>query len=311
MLTFLSRTLRKFGFLTLGCVVIAAASSEALPRQSGLISSLVFSLSNEIDNSKFSNRDLSRPFYFLIHGPPGFGSYPFTVDIGSDFNVWLDKRVHPYRRFGNIARSLAISLTSEQDKNVKDKIFLNAVPHQSSEHTSVSSPDNERFISFDMMLDKFYQVPRYWLIHFQAFQCCGGHPILVMRVNPGKSNDKEITIEIAVSSDESETAAYGQPTVVGSFAVERERWFHVVFDLKPSVCGMSGGKVQASVDGVSVADWAGCWGYKPDPPSAVEPDKVTQDIGFDIGIYRRRQPTTQTIYVDNILYGTTLASVKP
>jgi hypothetical protein len=132
-----------------------------------------------------------------------------------------------------------------------------------------------------------------------------------MRVNPGKSNDKEITIEIAVSSDESERAPYGQPTVVGSFAVERERWFHVVFDLKPSPCGVSRGKVQASVDGVSIANWRGCWGYKPNPASVIEHGKITQDIGFDIGIYRRRQPTTQTIYVDNILYGTTLGSVRP
>jgi hypothetical protein len=312
MATFSSRKLREFGVLFLCCGVIAFVyASEALSKQSGLISSLTFSLSNKIDTSKFPNRNLSKPFYFLIHGPAQFGSYPFTVDIGSDFNVWLDERVPVDHRSGNSARSLAISLTSKEDRNVKDKIFLNAVPHQSSQHTTVNSPDNERFISFDMMLDKSYQVPRYWLIHFQAFQCCTGHPVLVMRVNPAKSNDKKITLELAVSSDESERAAHGQPVVVGSFSVERERWFHVVFDLKPSPCGVSRGKVQASVDGVSIANWRGCWGYKPNPASVIEHGKITQDIGFDIGIYRRRQPTTQTIYVDNILYGTTLGSVRP
>ncbi|WP_412773597.1 heparin lyase I family protein [Nitrobacter sp.] len=307
----LSRKLRKFGVLSLcGGIIALVYAKEALSEQSGLISSLAFSLSDTIDTSKFSNRDLSKPFYFRIHGPAEFGSYPFTVDIGSHFNVWLDERIPARRRLGNNARSLAISLTSKDDRNVKDKIFLNAVPHQSSQHTLVSSLDNERFISFDMMLDKSYQVPRYWLIHFQAYQCCAGHPILVMRVNPVKSNDKEITLELAVSSDESERAAYGRPIVVGSFSVQRERWFHVVLDLEPAPCGVRNGKVQASVDGVSIANWSGCWGYRPDRASVVEHGKITQNIGFDIGIYRRRQPTTQTIYVDNILYGTTSGSVS-
>jgi hypothetical protein len=312
MSSFLSHKLREFGVLSLCCcgVIAPVYAKEALSKQSGLISSLTFSLSDTIDTSEFSNRDLSKPFYFRIYSPPEFRSHPFTVDIESDFKVWLDKRVPAQRRLGNSARSLAISLTSKEDRNVKDKIFLNAVPHQSSQHISVSGLDNERFISFDMMLDKSYQVPRYWLIHFQAYQCCAGHPVLVMRVNPVKSNDKEITLELAVSSDESERAAYGHPIVVGSFAVERERWFHVMFDLKPSPCGVRNGKVQASVDGVSIANWSGCWGYRPDRASVIEHGKITQDIGFDVGIYRRRQPTTQTIYVDNILYGTTPDSVR-
>ena len=164
---FSSRKLRELGVLLLGCAAIASTyASEAWSNQSGLISSLSFSLSNNIDTSRFPSRDLSKPFYFMIHGPAEFGSYPFTVDIGSDFKVWSDERVPENHLSRNGDRSLAISLTSKTDKNVKDKIFLDVVPHQSSQHTLVSGPDNERFISFDMMLDKSYQVPRYWLIQF-------------------------------------------------------------------------------------------------------------------------------------------------
>ncbi|UPK33964.1 polysaccharide lyase [Bradyrhizobium sp. 186] len=299
-----------FSVLLLGVSFVAANGQDADAQRSGLISSLRFSFANQIDTSKFSTRDMSKPFYFRIGGSHNFGSYPFTVDIGSRFNVWLDERVPPGKRASIGDRSLAISLTSDLDQNVKDKIFLDAVPHQSEQRTTVDGLDNERFISFDMMLDRNYQKPLYWVIHFQAFQCCAGHPPFVIRVVPEQTNDQFVTMEFAIANNETEARAFGKHLRIGIIQLVREQWVHFTLNLKPSPCGDgASGKIAAWVDGAQAVNWSGCWGFVPDPASVTERGEVRPSIGFDIGVYRRRQPTTQTIYIDNILYGRTLDSV--
>lgn len=302
-----------------GCVLgillcwlsVQPLSAEKVAGRSDVISSLRFTSENEIDKSRFSGRDRSRPFFFKITGPREFGTYPFTVDIGSDFDVWLDRRVPPSHAASPFDRSLAISLTSTEDRNTKDKVFLNAVPHQSLQRTTVDGWDNERFISFDLMLDKNYEKPLYWVIHFQAFQCCAGHPPFVIRVVPEQTDDRFVTMEFAVANNESEASAFGKFVQIGVIHLVRGQWTRFVLDLRPSSCVRGNlGKVVAWVDEKQVVNWNGCWGFTPDPASMIERGEVKQNIGFDIGIYRRRQPTTQTILLDNVKYGRTMNSVE-
>jgi hypothetical protein len=49
----------------------------------------------------------------------------------------------------------------------------------------VATKDNHRFVAFSFMLDPTYEAPKAWLIHFQAWQCRGGHPPFTLEVAPG------------------------------------------------------------------------------------------------------------------------------
>ena len=254
---------------------------------------------------------MSKPFYFRINGPSSFGSYPFTVDIGSKFKTWLDTRTPPDSTVsGGAARSLAISLSADEDKNVKDKIFLDAVPHASAERMDVVESGNLRYVSFDFMLDKNYEDPRNWVIHFQAWQCCSGHPPLVIEVSHSPRSDKKIGMALAIANDETEKQHYGQRVVLAEFAVSRNEWTHVVLALEPRPCSVGTGSVRGWVNRLLIVDWHGCWGFAPMTYSPISKGQYTSHIGLDFGVYRPRQTTRQTIYLDNIVYGKTLESVK-
>lgn len=271
---------------------------------------LHFSSSNKIDQDNISKRDRTRPFYFNIENLSARGQLPFTVDIGSDFRVWLDERTPKWvESETSSSRSLALALASEVDENVKDKVFFNAVPWKSNDRALATGDRTKRFISFDMNLATPYDTPKYWVIHFQAWQCCSGHPPFVMAVLPKESNADKITLELAIRNDESERARYGQEIQIAKFEVARNHWFHVAMELEPSVMGETVGKIRSWVNGKEIVDWRGHWGYAPTKMSDVTNGELKPEIGFDLGVYRRRQPGTQTVLIDNIRYGTSISSI--
>jgi len=138
----------------------------------------------------------------------------------------------------------------------------------------------------------------------QALQCCAGHPVLAVSVLPDKSNNHVITMSIDVSNNESELQHFGKAVQLATFTVTRERWNHITLDLKPSPCdGPNDGKVIVSVNENQITNWRGCWGYTPAEYSTSEGGQVLPNVGFDVGIYRRRQPLRQTILIDNIHVG--------
>ena len=271
------------------------------------ISVLSFSTANTIDETAFPTRDMAKPFYFRINGPATFGSYPFTVDIGSRFKVWLDDRTPSNISVSNAAaRSLAMSLSAEEDKNVKDKIFLDAVPHAAPERMDLIAANNLRWVSFDFMLDREYELPRFWAIHFQAWQCCSGHPPLAVDVMPHSRSDNKIEMHLVIFNDLHPEKGLD----LGTFLASRDEWIHVVLALEPRPCKVSqSGSLRGWINGVQIVDWRGCWGYAPTSYSPISKGELNSHMGLDFGIYRRRQTTKQTVYFDNITYGKTPESV--
>ena len=290
------------------CYVVCRVSVGEASQQA--IEIVAFSSSNRIDQDKISGRDMSRPFFFTIENLKGHKPLPFTVDKGSDFHVWLDKRTpNAASPMPSSARSLALSLESKVDENVKDKVFFDAVPWKSEHHLLATGDLRERFVSFDMNLASPYDTPKYWVIHLQAWQCCGGHPPFMIAVLPKESDADKIMLEVAIRNDATERNNKGQELQIAKFQVARDRWFHVSLDLEPAPIGGGSGMVKAWVDDKKIADWRGNWGYAPIKTSGVTQEEVKPDIGLDIGVYRRRQPGTQTVLIDNIHYGTSIESV--
>ena len=97
------------------CLVIVelarySCAVSALADGKRKIETITFSAFNTVDQSNIAKRDRARPFYFNIENLTDHYSLPFTVDIGSDFRVWLDERTP--RAAGPVAssaRSLALA----------------------------------------------------------------------------------------------------------------------------------------------------------------------------------------------------------
>jgi hypothetical protein len=294
-------------YIILVFMFMSAHCHEAYASSCGCRRDISFSQASVVDQKAIDQRDRSEPFFFEISNVGGGGALPFTVDKGSNFRVWLDRRTPG--RAGNMARSLALTLSSDVDDDVKDKIFFDAVPWKSQTHLSAIGDARERFVSFDIDLAKPYDKPKYWVIHMQAWQCCGGHPPLVLAVVPGQSDESKITLEFAVRNDDSERENYGQEIQLAKFVVERDRWLHVAMDLEPAPIGGPMGKVRAWIDGKMLVDWKGHWAYAPTSLSQVTHGELRPDIGIDLGIYRRRQPGMQTVLIDNIKYGDSIKDI--
>ena len=180
------------------------------------------------------------------------------------------------------------------DENVKDKVFFDAVPWKSEDHLSALGRRNERFVSFDLNLATPYDTPKYWVIHFQAWQCCSGHPPFVISVIPNESDEHKITLELAVRNDDFERVQYGQQIQIAKFSMARNEWFHVALDSKPSPIGGPTGRIEAWINGKQIVAWQGHWGYLPAAISDATHGEIKPDIGLDLGIL----PSSPTRHTD-------------
>jgi hypothetical protein len=289
------------------CLVEGAATAEL---------QLEFSDKFEIDRSRFATRDMSKPFYFSVIGPsfpgdPSPDGFRFTVDKGTNFNVWLDPTVQPHNRRGAGERSLAVQITADYDENVKDKIMFQINPKGGDKKLDIIEPVPSRFVRFDFMLDRDYDTPHNWLLHFQAWQCCGGVPPFTIHVQP--SNDKNSGIEFVflVVDDKDRTAnPFGMGREIYRMPVARGEWKSMALMLDPSFDDSGRpGEIAMWLDGDKKFDWRGNWGFRPEQSAPNHDGKMTPEMDLNLGVYRRRQTTTQTIYFNNIRFGGSLGDV--
>ena len=255
--------------------------------------------------------DRDRPLYFYLRSfaDPGCVTtlHRYTADIGTDFATWLDERV-PTDSSGS-DRSLAIKITSSIDENVKDKILFSVVAHDSDDHIRLLDVKNERYVSFNFMLDPHYELPHNWALHLQAWQCCGGHPPFAIKVSPGRDPQGPVEFDFTVSNDAIE-AGGERPLSIYKVAISRGEWHNIILKLKPRPIGSSdSGEIAVWLDATKKFSWRGYWGYTPSRYSMATKGLAKDNIGVELGIYRRRQSTTQTIFFDNIRFANTFEEV--
>jgi hypothetical protein len=63
-------------------------------------------------------------------------------------------------------------------------------------------------------------------------------------------------------------------------------------------------------NGAQKFDYHGFWAFQPGHADPVTHQQFTSHLGIGLGIYRRRQAGTQIIYFDNIMYGSSLATIE-
>jgi hypothetical protein len=263
-----------------------------------------------IEDAQVISRDRSKPFYFHLNQPSSPSrqdQYTFVADIGTEFKVWLDKLSLGVRATDTRSRALAFQITADTESNVKDKIVLNVVKTNGPEHFDLNAADTTHFLSFDFMLDRTYQAPHFWLLHMQVWQCCGGVPPFAIHVAPTRNPSAPIELLFCVQDDSYRSVEHaGEPgRIIYRMIATREQWNTMVLALTP------GTDETPSIGGVTMwlnkklmFSWKGPWGFRP----TVNGERGTS-MGVDIGIYRRRQMGMQTIFFDNIRYGSTYNSV--
>jgi hypothetical protein len=267
-----------------------------------------------IDERALEKHDPGRLFYFNLHVAAANGlparTFPLHAEGDTDFKVWLDKKVPPYGNEGPGARSLGIRISAKENEARKDKIFLALVPDQSPDHMRQDAPDNRRFVSFDFMLDPGYEVPLGWAMHFQAWQRCGANPPFTMEVLPGRDRMGPINVTFGVRDDAEALKPRHPRLILYKMGLMRGEWHNIVFELAPqSDSSTLHGSLAMWFDGKKRFSYAGHWGYSPTqpPPSG----SVCNDrMSLELGVYRGKQPTTQTIYFQNLRYGKDFSSVS-
>ncbi len=301
----------RFSYFVRSLTAILVFSTGAILAKAEPDTKLQFSDQHYVDEAEIAKRDRTKPFYFhMLSRKDGSKGDPpaFTVDKGTSFNVWLDKQVpDSASKLGN-ARSLAIQITADHDENVKDKIFLDAVPHWSNQKMMVNG--GARYIAFDFMLDSHYELPTAWAIHLQAWQCCGGHPPFAMSITPSKDKNGPAELFFGFRDDLMEHQKGSPAKTIYSMNVNRGEWNNFVLQLDPETDdNPKPGVLAMWLNGKPQFCFKAHWGFD---PGRVGDDghKITNAMGVDIGVYRRRQATTQTVYFDNIRSGASFEAVS-
>jgi hypothetical protein len=237
-----------------------------------------------------------------LHGPTR--SFDFTVDTGTQYDVWLDAK-----NAAASQRSLALKIYSDSDEGVKDKIELNVVKHNQPERLTIGD-NGARYLSFDFMLDPEYEAPRAWVIHVQAWQCCGKPPPFAIRVAPKAHVRSEVEFRFLVRDDVTErTNPRSEGREIHRMTVPRGRWNNMAIFMQPSV-GDDGrdGRLIVWYNRAQTLDYRGSWGYRSEQLTR-QGRAMSPHMAVKIGIYRKRQATMQTIFVDNVRFGSTYESV--
>jgi hypothetical protein len=281
----------------------AVATDSKKPIENTRVVRLDFSGEDTIDKHDPADNK-HRPLYFNLRSssnPSCLGTvHRYTIDTGTDFSTWLDERV-PSRSLES-DRSLAVRITSTLNQNVKDKVLFSVVAHNDENHISLLRPQNERYVSFSFMLDPSYELPHNWALHFQAWQCCGGHPPFAIRVIPGRDTRGPVEFNFIVSNDEIEGRG-DQPQSIYKMKVARGEWHNMVLKLKPRpVTSSEPGEIAMWFDLQQKLSWSGHWGYTPTANSLATAGVAKDSLGVELGVYRRRQSTTQTILFDNVRF---------
>jgi hypothetical protein len=239
-----------------------------------------------------------------------------TVDLGTKYGMW--RTTDSFKGNG-----LVLRIDRERrapGEAAKSKIEINVARHDDFDLDAAAGQrfllrnGTERYVGFALKLDpKFYEAPRRWVLHFQAWQCCGrGSPPLSLRTVPARPFNPLAPISFALirrtDADLESTPNTGEPLrfIDGSHRIglQRGRWYRIVFRLRPGLDPAAG--VSMWVDGVLVLDYRGRWGYSPDVRA-----RVRDTYSVKLGIYRHAHDAMQQVELDSIRWGLSREEVDP
>ena len=118
-----------------------------------------------------------------------------TVNDRSRYSIWLSQE---HKASG--CRSLAFDLSSETSLSVQDRVELTVVePGRLGADLS-----ERRYLSFDMMFDTAYEIPKSHAIHMQVWQPTGNfpNPPLSMSVVGSRGTTDQINLRFAIYNDD-------------------------------------------------------------------------------------------------------------
>lgn len=253
-----------------------------------------------------------------------------SVDVNTPFNLWLSEE-----HFGEEGHSLGMSIERESSverAGKKSKIEINLVRHD--EYSTDEFYDNKfilkdgfgLYLGFAFKLGADYESPNRWVLHFQVWESSGVarpnvQPPLALVVDPTRSGDKRYVWMMLIKrndifSENPPKYDNGQKLLFldGSEFVkmERDKWYSIVFFLKPNSDILSAphdklgsGAVSMWINGLEVLNHSGPWGYSSKVLSS------PRNYSIKLGIYRAAQNTSQVVYFDSIRWGTSFEAVNP
>ena len=263
-----------------------------------------FSNGNVVDPEDSGAINATRMHYFSLTGPDLSGreiKAELHATPGTDYRVWLDRRVPPVERLSD-SRSLAIQITAKKVEHLPDKILLAVAPRLTPLQMDPNAAGNRRFMSFDFLLDPSYEVPVAWVLHMQVWQECGGHPPFTMSVLPGSNKQGPVELVLGFRDDLIEEGPEAVDKIIFRTTLDRGRWYHMDFELEPRPDHEAQpGLIRYWLDGIQRVDFKGHWGYDPEKPEC-QGREDNHVMAIELGTYRQRQNTTQTVLFDNIKY---------
>jgi hypothetical protein len=249
-----------------------------------------------------------------------------TQDTGTKFAIWASGEHY------SAGRGIGMKIDAErrpQGSDMKSKIELDVShPNDAALDRKYSGRyilrnGGEVYLGFAIRLDpEMYQAPLGWVIHFQVWHCCGNDPPpLSLRAIPAQSaggNSIRFTLlkrdDSFLSEERARDPGNPIPFLSGEqyIVLRKGQWYFVVLRLRPSpgsrqadgTMKSKDGLIDMWLDGEPVLHYRGAWGYSPARES-----RMRDTYAVKLGIYRRAQDRTQTIYLDDIRWGLSYEAV--
>jgi hypothetical protein len=294
----------------LAASIVTFASGLATPSRGNTELHLTFNGASILASQRSKLFEPAQAIFFGMRSAEG-RRYEFTVDPGTDYHVWLNKKASSHLAPDE---ALGFRITAKSNENVKDKILLNVFRHRDPEAINLNSFESPKYISFRFKLDDKYEVPNQWALHLQLWQCCGGPPPFSIRVTPRPDRHGPVEFTFNVTEIARGAGPRGRQNVIHRMIVDRSRWYSMMLKLDPQPPGASRpGNIAVWLDNDLSFSYDGYWGYA--PGSSMQSEEIGSvlgpNIGLGLGVYRRRQKTTQIIYFDDIKVGRTYEAIRP
>lgn len=268
-----------------------------------------------------------------------------VIDIGTPYRTWLHSEISPQPDSSLCPPACAIKRTAlgfqitpsvALGSHKKDKVQLSIEDRAETAKTHIpfgEVDETRAYVAFDLMLDPTYSAAESdeFVIHFQLVQG-GGHPIFTMQGEKHPDSVNDVDLVFYTTNDATEDAfrcALTSPTYHEEFyrlPMPKGIWKTIVVQFIPpyvtnlsgGACGRADGCGQVAVfldHSTTLVDrFQGRWGFELDrDPACAEEEKSAPALPFaaaGLGIYRSPQQATQTIYFDNVKFGTTFSSVN-
>ncbi len=239
---------------------------------------------------------------------PDNQTYDFTILEDTKYSAWLSpsqSSTPPY--------SLGITNfpAVPPDSDTRDKTVFHIIKHDGP--NAINMYDSKvSYLSFDMQFANDYQVPseNYYVLHMQVWQSAESDskapPPFSIYVRPNKNPNADISVLFVVRDNktleekgETKYERFRKGKIVYEQKVKRGQWYKMQFKLKPDPnFSNTTGEIQIALNNKTFT-YKGAWGYTSSGDLQVRPE-----AGINIGVYRMRHMRKQTVYFDNISYGT-------